>query len=412
MDRRRRAGEKVERPRRERPDEPIRAASADAGASAAEDGPRSAKAEGSRRSARSDEPRRVSRADKRRAQKAERQRRAEKRPGRAARPERPRRVSRAEKRRAQKAEKQRRGEEAAGRPGRDREGRDAGRAARADRARSERAEARRRALVSARRASRSARRASGEGLRATGAAARGPLRRASRTTGRGTRRARGLATRAGRTTARGLKGAGRRVAILAVAVAAASRRAIDASAKAARPDRVVGLTALAAIVLLIASQFSDYRGVAVGSPFYGAVENVAPAPQTAKANPLSPHSIVLLIVAAAALYVLFRCVVGRRWQLGRVLSGLGAVGVIVSLAIDLPQGLDEGTAARDFAGAHAELLGGFWVQLTASATLVALGLLIAEYVRREGVAKRSSDAAARRPRPARTRRSRLAEGST
>src|SRR5215211_7358698 len=61
--------------------------------------------------------------------------------------------------------------------------------------------------------------------------------------------------------------------------------------RTATPARGLAVAALAATVALGASQFADYRAVEVGAPEYAQVENVAPAPQVARAMPSSPHGI-------------------------------------------------------------------------------------------------------------------------
>jgi hypothetical protein len=72
----------------------------------------------------------------------------------------------------------------------------------------------------------------------------------------------------------------------------------------------------------------------------------------------------------------------------RLAAGLvicGVLGLAVAIAIDLPQGLDTGREGLAFYGAEAQLLGGFWVEVTASATLVLCGCLLPLYSR--GVAR-------------------------
>ena len=94
----------------------------------------------------------------------------------------------------------------------------------------------------------------------------------------------------------------------------------------------------------------------------------------------SAHLWVLLPVAALAL--LF--VVGAFRGSGRFAAGMvvcGIVGIAVALAIDLPQGLDAGREGLAFYGADAQLLGGFWVEIMASATLILCGCLLPLYSR-------------------------------
>jgi len=73
----------------------------------------------------------------------------------------------------------------------------------------------------------------------------------------------------------------------------------------------------------------------------------------------------------------------------------GVVGVAVAVAVDLPQGLDTGRAGLAFYGAQARLLGGFWVEIAASATLILCGCLLPLY---SGGVTRPSRRGARRGR--------------
>ncbi|MGH2961507.1 MAG: hypothetical protein ACRDL3_04840, partial [Solirubrobacterales bacterium] len=166
------------------------------------------------------------------------------------------------------------------------------------------------------------------------------------------------------------------------AVVGGTRAAIRAGERAITPRRAVGVVVLCAAILLGVSQFVDYRGVGIGVPLYEDVEAVAPAPQTDRQTAGSAHSYVLLPVAALAIVALAFALRGR-WQLGRAVALLGAVGVAITLLIDRPKGLDEGPSALAFEGADAILVEGFWVQLAASVVLVVAGLLLGRYVRAE-----------------------------
>ena len=79
------------------------------------------------------------------------------------------------------------------------------------------------------------------------------------------------------------------------------------------------------------------------------------------------HAYVLLPLAAIAVVIALMAIISRRWQLGRLVSVIGLAGIAISLAIDLPKGLDAGTAGNAFAGAKATLTNGFYAQLAASA---------------------------------------------
>jgi hypothetical protein len=178
-----------------------------------------------------------------------------------------------------------------------------------------------------------------------------------------------------------------------------SARALHEIVKAVvTPSRVVAAVVLSAAVLLGVSQFVDYRGVGIGVPLYEGIEAVAPPPQTDRQPAGSAHSYILLPVAVLALGAMAFALRGR-WQLGRAISLLGVVGIVVSLLIDIPAGLDEGEAALGFEGAEAMLVEGFWVQLASSAVLVVTGLLLGRYVRLErGPARRARRSRVRRRR--------------
>jgi hypothetical protein len=190
---------------------------------------------------------------------------------------------------------------------------------------------------------------------------------------------------------------GRLISIPLRGMLRAGRAAIAIGERVVTPARAVGAVVLAAAVLLGASQFVDYRGVGIGVPLYEGVEAVAPPPQTDREPAGSAHSYVLLPVAILAIAALVFALRGR-WRLGRVISLLGLVGIAVSLLIDVPKGLDEGLAARDFEGAEATLLEGFWAQLASASVLVVTGLLLARYVRLEQPAERRERRSQRRMR--------------
>jgi hypothetical protein len=179
-------------------------------------------------------------------------------------------------------------------------------------------------------------------------------------------------------------------AALSVALPAVGRR-IEATVT---PVSTVAVVAAVAATCLGVSQFLDYHGVAVGARQYqGEVGVTAPVPIVDKATAGSAHSYLLLPVAAAALVLIALTALGR-WRLGRMVAGLGLVGLIVSVAVDVPHGLDAGTAGVSFAGADAELLKGFWLQLTCSAVLLMCGLLLAAHVR---AASAAAEGSRRRP---------------
>jgi hypothetical protein len=166
----------------------------------------------------------------------------------------------------------------------------------------------------------------------------------------------------------------RLVGVIAITVADRVRRHVT-------PRSTVAFVAATAAVLLGASQFSDYHGVAVDAPNYaGEIGRTAPAPITGRETAGSAHLWVLLPVAALALLL----VPGAYRGNGRFAAGLvvcGVLGLAVAVAIDLPQGLDTGREGLAFYGAEAQLLGGFWVEVAASATLILCGALLPLYSR-------------------------------
>jgi hypothetical protein len=152
--------------------------------------------------------------------------------------------------------------------------------------------------------------------------------------------------------------------------------------------------ALAAVFLGV-SQFLHYHGVEVGSRYYeGRVGQVAPAPMTDLEVTGSAHLYLLLPVALLALALIVLTVRGR-WQLGRAIGALGVIGLIVSVAADVPQALDAGRAGSTYDSANPELLEGFWIQVCSCAVLAVFGPILGASVR------------ARAPEERRARRRRL-----
>lgn len=145
--------------------------------------------------------------------------------------------------------------------------------------------------------------------------------------------------------------------------------------------RVLAFVTLAAAALLAGSQFADYKGVQAGYSAYQSVSNVVSAPiiEGTRATAGSSHLYVLLAAAAVAVWALAAALGGRVQRL-RLITAAGIAGVAVSLIIDLPKGLRAGSAAIDHADAHATLLAGFYVQLTASALLILCGGLLMRHL--------------------------------
>jgi hypothetical protein len=147
------------------------------------------------------------------------------------------------------------------------------------------------------------------------------------------------------------------------------------------PRATVAVVGAGAAVLLGASQFANYHGVAVDTPDYGGdIGSVVSPPITATESAGSAHVWILLPIAALALLMVWGAYKGsRRFAAGLVICGIFGLGV--ALAVDLPQGLETGRAGLAFNGVEAQLLGGFWVEVFSSATLVLCGCLLPLYSR-------------------------------
>jgi hypothetical protein len=169
---------------------------------------------------------------------------------------------------------------------------------------------------------------------------------------------------------------------------ASLRAALRFAERQVTPARGLTVVALAATIALGASQFSDYRAVEVGAPSYQSVENVAPAPQVDPQSPRSAHGATVFAIAVAGLFVT-AFAVGRNWRLARLLTLLGMAALLISLLVDAPHGLREGSAAVDYEGAEAVLLGGFWAQLWSAVTLAVVGPLLAAQLRAGHAARRA-----------------------
>jgi len=187
--------------------------------------------------------------------------------------------------------------------------------------------------------------------------------------------------------------------------------ALQIAARAISPARGLTVVAIAAVIALGGSQFTDYRAVEVGAPAYSSVGTGAPAPEIDRRTPRSAHGAWVLAIAIGAALVV-GVATTRNWRLARVLIFLGAAVLVISLAIDAPRGLREGTAGITYEGAKAILLGGFWAQLFSGLTLVVVGPLLAVQLRTEREARRSDDRQ-RPPRaaPAASHRGSEAEGA-
>jgi hypothetical protein len=161
------------------------------------------------------------------------------------------------------------------------------------------------------------------------------------------------------------------------------------------PKRAVIGVSVAVLIVLAVSQWSDYREISVGNFAYsGGVQDVAPAPDVATDRAGDAHAWVMIPLAVVGLALIGAALAGR-WRAGRLLAGLGVAVIAISLLVDMPKGLDEGTAAVAYEGAKASLLEGFWLQIACGAALIFCGLLLSAYSRPETAGAKQS----RRPRP-------------
>lgn len=181
--------------------------------------------------------------------------------------------------------------------------------------------------------------------------------------------------------------------------ASAMRGAVRLAERFATPARALGLVALVAALALAGSQFSNYRAVELDAPAYRGLEGVASAPRRDVETPRAAHGMAVLAIAGAALLVT-ALAMRRNRRLARLLVALGAGGIAISLLIDLPQGLREGQVAISYEGARAVLLGAFWVQLSAAATLAVVGPLLAAEPQGAGAPRASRGDSRRRRAPA------------
>ncbi|HSI81118.1 MAG TPA: hypothetical protein VK919_10755 [Solirubrobacterales bacterium] len=147
-----------------------------------------------------------------------------------------------------------------------------------------------------------------------------------------------------------------------------------------RPTYGVIAVCVAATLTLGGSQLLDYRGVSVGTPSYAEVEEIAPPPEIDRERPSSAHAWGVGALAAAALAIVAIAVFGR-WRAARLLVGVGIAVIAISLAVDVPRGLDEGEAAVAYEGADALLLEGFWAQVVSGSVLILCGPLLALHLR-------------------------------
>jgi hypothetical protein len=191
---------------------------------------------------------------------------------------------------------------------------------------------------------------------------------------------------------------------LAAALARLAVATYRALARHLTPARAVALVCLVALAALFASQWLDYRTVAIGTDAYsGVVETVTGAPEVDRARAGDAHAWVMLPLALTGLVALVLAFAGRP-RAARLLVAVGAAVLAISLLVDLPNGLDVGAAGVAYEGAAATLIEGFWLQIAAAAVLIAAGAMLPRYLRPAAVgAAREPRARRRRRRPSRPR---------
>lgn len=140
------------------------------------------------------------------------------------------------------------------------------------------------------------------------------------------------------------------------------------------PRRALILVAAAAVVTLVVSQFTDFRATEIGRAAYDPILDITRAPRTDVLTPTGAHSVLLLLVAAAAIAGVAGVALTGRRVFAATISLAGAATIAVSLLIDLPRGLDLGEAEISYSEAAAILLSGFWIQLGAGLVLTVGGL--------------------------------------
>jgi hypothetical protein len=130
---------------------------------------------------------------------------------------------------------------------------------------------------------------------------------------------------------------------------------------------IAGLLAVAGVALLVVAEFSVVVRVVVGS--LETEKRVV----TGHAN----HGYALLVVAVAALPMLLGALRGARAAAGALVA-LGAVALVVALAIDLPKTRESGQLAESavFEDARAQAGPGFVLEIAGGAALVLAGGLL------------------------------------
>ena len=184
---------------------------------------------------------------------------------------------------------------------------------------------------------------------------------------------------------------------------AAAARAATAASRVLTPRRAAAAAIVVAGLLLVASQFVDYRAVEIGRPGYTGLPGVAAPPTVDARTAGAAHAYVLVPVGLLAVALGVLAALGRRGRarLGLAVAALGLASLALILLVDRPDGLAVGAQASRFSGASAVLDDGFYAELAAASTLLFCGLL---YYARPCLIRISSSgraASARRRRPRR-----------
>ena len=150
------------------------------------------------------------------------------------------------------------------------------------------------------------------------------------------------------------------------------------SAAAARFAPVVIL--LLAAVALVVAEFMTFREI----------KAVTVVPQGGTTTGGSHHGYALALLGLVAMPMAVGAALGGSRPAAAALTGLGAVALLIVLAIDLPSLDDTGLIGRTYDLAKAHPAAGFWIQLVASFVLLAGGILL---LRRNtaGAARRSEE---------------------
>ena len=195
--------------------------------------------------------------------------------------------------------------------------------------------------------------------------------------------------------------------------AAVSVRAATAASAVVTPRRAAAATITACGLLLVASQFIDYRAVEIGQRGYADLPQVATPPTMDAKTAGAAHSYLLVPLGAIAAVLGVLALRGDRRRYGLAAAAIGLFSVGLILVVDRPAGLDASAQAATFSGAFAVLKDGFYAELAAAGAMVLAGLLY--YARpcrtRTNLSGRAASARRRRPRRRASSRGRVARSA-